>query len=255
MPPTHSKAALILEQPAVQPGSQANLGIQFVTEKGWHIYWQNPGDSGEPPRIQWRLPAGFTAGPQEWPAPMRLSNPAGTDYGYEGTTILLSTLQIPPTAQSGSTMELGGELRWLVCHDICVPQRTQLKAPIRIASAISIDHTARQLLQAAAERVPKPFPASFHARVTSSPDVFNLTFSSKERIVQAEFFPSEAEQIDNEAPQRLTEHGQVTRLTLKKSDHLRQDPEHLRGVLILEGRNAYQIDVPIHSSSLRKERQ
>ena len=90
------KSLFYTEQTTVQPGSRVNLGIKFVTDSGWHIYWRNPGDSGEPPRIQWRLPAGATAETLQWPVPTRLKNPAGTDYGYEGTVILLTALQIPP---------------------------------------------------------------------------------------------------------------------------------------------------------------
>ena len=84
---------------------------------------------------------------------MRLTTSAGTDYGYQGTTVLLSSLQIPATAESG-TITVGGDLRWLVCHDICVPQSTHLEAPIRIASAPSINDSAHQLLQSAARTSP-----------------------------------------------------------------------------------------------------
>ena len=38
-------------------------------QKGWHTYWQNPGDSGLPTTLEWKLPAGVEAGPIEWPAP------------------------------------------------------------------------------------------------------------------------------------------------------------------------------------------
>jgi DsbC/DsbD-like thiol-disulfide interchange protein len=251
--PVHSKAKLIVEQPTLTPGSQANLGIQFVTESGWHIYWQNPGDSGEPPRIQWRLPAGITAGTLEWPTPTRMTTTAGTDYGYQGTTVLLSTLHIPATTQPGTTLELVGDLRWLVCHDICVPQHTQLKAPIRIASAASIDHSAQQALQTATERIPQPLPESFRPSAAELPGAFRLTLISAQPISQAQFFPGEEEQIDNSAPQSLTNRAGTTSLTLKKSEYLRKDPERLRGVILLNGRDAYQLDVPIQTSAMQKQ--
>jgi thiol:disulfide interchange protein DsbD len=253
-PPTHSKASFVLEQTTAQPGSYANLGIQFVTDTGWHIYWLNPGDSGEPPRIQWRLPAGMTAGAPQWPAPTRLKTTAGTDYGYEGTTVLLSRLQIPPTVQPGTTVEVSGDLRWLVCHDICIPQHSDLRIPIRIANATSVDGAAHLLLQSAAERMPKPLPARFHPTVTSSPESLRLTLASSEPITKAEFFPGEAEQIENEAPQALATRAGVLRLTLKKSENLRQDPQRLRGVIVLNGRDAYELDAPVRSSTVQKRR-
>lgn len=253
-PQNHSKASFILEQTTVQPGSHANLGIQFVTDTGWHIYWQNPGDSGEPPRIQWRLPAGVTAGTLQWPAPTRLKTTAGTDYGYEGTTVLLSELQIPATVHPGTTLEVSGDLHWLVCHDICVPQRSDLSIPIRIADATSVDGAAHLLFQSAAERIPKPLPARFHPTMTSSPESLRLTLASGEPIRKAEFFPSEAEQIENAAPQALAIHAGVLRMTLKKSENLRQAPQRLRGVIVLNGRDAYELDAPVHSSTVHKQR-
>lgn len=250
-PLTHSRATLIIEQSAIMPGSRLNFGIQFVTDSGWHIYWQNPGDSGEPPRIQWQLPAGVTVGTLDWPTPTRLTTKAGTDYGYEGTTVLLSSLQLPAMAQPGR-MEAIGDLRWLVCSDICIPQRTQIKVPVRIAQTASIDDSAHRLLQAATEHVPKPLPASMRPVAASSADSFRLTLVSNEPITQAQFFPSEEEQVDNGAAQELTSDLGGTSLTLKKSQYLRKDPPRLRGVIVLNQRDAYQLDVPIHSSAAQK---
>jgi DsbC/DsbD-like thiol-disulfide interchange protein len=247
----HSKASLVIEQSAVTPGSKVNVGIQVVTDSGWQIYWQNPGDSGEPPRIQWQLPAGVTGGELEWPTPMRLTTTAGTDFVYQGTTVLLSSLQVPTAMQSG-TITVGGDLRWLVCHDICVPQSTHLEAPIRIASATSINDSAHQLLQSSVERLPKPLPASYRPEAASSRDSFQLTLASNKPITRAEFFPNDEAQIDNGAPQELASDAGKVSLTLKKSEYLQREPERLKGVLVLNGRDAYLVDTPIHSSATQK---
>lgn len=250
-PPAHSKASLVIEQSAVAPGSEVSVGIQFVNDGGWHIYWRNPGDSGEPPQIQWQLPAGVTAGELEWPTPMRLTTSAGTDFGYQGTTVLLSSLQIPQSTRLGS-ITVGGDLRWLVCHDICVPQSTHLEAPIRIASAPRINDSAHQLLLTAAERLPQPLPASYRPEVADLADRIRLTLASSAPITQAEFFPGEEAQIDNGAAQEMASHAGDLSLTLRKSEYLRQEPQRLRGVLVLNGRDAYLLDVPVHSSATRK---
>jgi thiol:disulfide interchange protein DsbD len=243
----HSKASLIIEQSAAAPGSQVNVGIQFVTDTGWHIYWQNPGDSGEPPRVQWQLPAGISAGALQWPTPTRLNTPAGSDFGYQGTTTLLSSLQIPMTAQTG-TVDVRGDLRWLVCHDICVPQQTQLAASIQISNAVRVNDSARHALDSAAGQIPKPLPAGMQAVATNLPESFRLSLDSGEPITSAQFFPADPAQIDNGTPQELTSHGRIVSLVLKKSEYLQQEPRHLRGVIILNGRNAFQLDTPVQSS-------
>ena len=47
---------LLAEDGALKPGQTAWIGLYFDIEQGWHIYWVNPGDSGEAPRVQWDLP-------------------------------------------------------------------------------------------------------------------------------------------------------------------------------------------------------
>ncbi len=71
-PQPHLKVELISEQATAPPGQPLWVGLLFRLEQGWHIYWQNPGDSGEPPKIRWELPAGFVAGSIRWPQPIRL---------------------------------------------------------------------------------------------------------------------------------------------------------------------------------------
>src|SRR6478609_5887049 len=72
----HAHVELLSRQAAITPGSDLQLGIHFILEPGWHIYWINPGDSGQPPSFQWQLPSGFTAGEIQWPRPERMQSSA-----------------------------------------------------------------------------------------------------------------------------------------------------------------------------------
>src|SRR5579862_6454168 len=67
---SHAKMTLLAEDGALKAGQTAWIGLYFDMEPGWHIYWVNPGDSGEAPRVQWDLPKGFRAGDIRWPAPI-----------------------------------------------------------------------------------------------------------------------------------------------------------------------------------------
>jgi thiol:disulfide interchange protein DsbD len=251
-PPQHSRATLILEHPVVQPGERTRVGIQFDIDTDWHIYWRNPGDSGEAPRVRWELPQGMQTGPLEWPSPSRLQTVAGVDYGYEGRVVLLSTLRIPSAALPGETMQIAGALRWLVCSDVCVPQAAEVRAPVRVGTHATSDGRAQEVLKAAAIRLPQPLPTDLHVGVVSSPGSFDVTFAPS-RVTHAEFFPAEPEQIDNAATQTLINRNGRSRLQLKKSDHLQTDPERLTGVLVLDGR-AYQIDLPVQASVAHQRR-
>jgi thiol:disulfide interchange protein DsbD len=245
--PEHSRALLLTGQSAATPGSKVSVGIQFEIDSGWHIYWQNPGDSGEAPRLAWHLPEGVTAGALEWPTPARMTTAAGTDYGYQGTTVLLTSLQIPASATPG-VLPIHADLHWLVCHDVCLPQSAQLSASIRVANNEAVNAHAGGLLQSAAERIPRPWPGNYHLDAHSFPDHFQLEFEPAEPPAKAEFFPAEVEQIDNAAPQELVV-GKEAKLALKKSEYLRTEPEHLKGVLVLNTKTAYRIDVPVGRTS------
>ena len=43
----------------VTPGETFLLGARFAIADGWHIYWENPGDSGIKTRLRVSPPVGF----------------------------------------------------------------------------------------------------------------------------------------------------------------------------------------------------
>jgi hypothetical protein len=97
----HAKTELVAEKDFIEPGQNSWLGFHFELESGWHIYWINPGDSGEPPRVQWRPPTGFRTGSIQWPAPQRIEDHSLVDYGYEGEVLLMVPLQAPAHLPQG----------------------------------------------------------------------------------------------------------------------------------------------------------
>ena len=58
----HTHVRLVSEQDAVVPGGTFWAGLDLAMDDGWHVYWQNPGDSGLSPKIKWDLPSGIKAG-------------------------------------------------------------------------------------------------------------------------------------------------------------------------------------------------
>ena len=71
------RAELLADAAAVQPGRTFWVALRLDIADGWHTYWRNPGDSGEPTHIDWRLPPGVAASGIVWPAPERI--PYGRD--------------------------------------------------------------------------------------------------------------------------------------------------------------------------------
>ena len=55
-------ASIVSSHDSVAPGQEFYIALRTVLDEGWHTYWRNPGDSGEPVQINWELPEGVTAG-------------------------------------------------------------------------------------------------------------------------------------------------------------------------------------------------
>src|SRR5262245_38626851 len=68
----HVEAELVAERSAAEPGKTLTVALRLRMIPHWHTYWRNPGDSGQPTSIDWKLPNGLRAGAIQWPAPGRL---------------------------------------------------------------------------------------------------------------------------------------------------------------------------------------
>ncbi|MGA2459580.1 MAG: protein-disulfide reductase DsbD domain-containing protein [Terriglobales bacterium] len=246
-PITHGTLELIARNQWIAAGHTLDLGLRFQLEKGWHIYWVNPGDSGEPPRVDWQLPAGLTAGSIEWPVPRRLETGSIVDYGYEDRVLLIVPLHAAPTLAAQPPIRLGAEVKLLVCsHEMCIPGKTELSLTLPIKSQRPAPDTpAAELFAATRKSLPRPAPGNWKFSVSDANDSFVLKANVGRQITQAVFFPLAESQIENAAPQKLVTEKADFRLTLRKSDQLLKPIDRLKGVLVLSGDQAFLIDVPI----------
>lgn len=244
----HVKLEVISETVSIQPGHQFRVGLDFHLEKGWHIYWINPGDSGEPPRVEWKLPSRFQVGPLQWPAPRRLENPPLVDYGYENEVLLMAAVRPPANLKPGGTAELQANVKWLVCHDMCIPGRQTVTLSLPVANdSPKTDPRWRQLFKHASARLPMRRPAGWSVTAVSSPESFVLLIKTGTRETDATFFPLEPLLIKNAAAQQATPFDDGVRLSLRKSDQLLHRVASLKGVLVLRHDEAYAINAPVIS--------
>ena len=108
------------------------VAIRLQVQPGWHVYWQNPGDTGAPPRVKWTLPPGWTAGPLEFPVPKRINLPGGlTAFGYEDQVALLTTLTPDPVMAKRAT--ISARVSWVVCSDVCLAEHQNVSIDLPAA--------------------------------------------------------------------------------------------------------------------------
>jgi len=247
-PQSHAKIELVAEEDSFRPGHTLWLGLHFKLDDGWHIYWQNPGDSGEPPRVEWNLPAGFEADAIRWPAPKRLGSGSVVDYGYEGQVLLMAPLRIAAGVKAASPVTIGATVKYLVCREICIPGKADvmLKIPPAAKDFFGAHFSQwHKLFAQTREDLPRPVPVGWKIAAEAKGNQFVLSVHGVVARRGAEFFPLDSNVIENSAPQILASSGAGFQLTLRKSDQLTEPVATLRGVLVLEGTRAYEISAPI----------
>jgi len=245
----HRTVDLIADQPTVRQASPFWVGLHFQIEEGWHIYWINPGDSGEPPRVKWSLPPGFQAGLLEWPVPRRIEDHSLIAYGYQNEVLLPVKITPPVRMDGGTEVHLNATVNWLVCREICVPGRADvaLTLPIRTGTSGPPSSTHSVFAKARAD-LPRPAPKFWKVTASLDQHRFVLNIITGKREAAATFFPLEPNQIENAAAQWASPLARGIRIELKKSDQLLKAPMQLRGVLGFASSQGYLIDAPVIAS-------
>ena len=152
-PEKHVDAELIAATDAIVPGQPLTVGLRLKHENEWHTYWQVPGDSGLPTQIKWQLPAGFNAGADRLAASEALPVGPLMNFGYEGETLLLTTVQVPADLPVGTPVTLNAKASWLECKDVCIPGDAQVKLTLPVKPQAAPSSSAA-LFKATQARVP-----------------------------------------------------------------------------------------------------
>jgi thiol:disulfide interchange protein DsbD len=243
----HARVELLTRQTGIMPGSGVQMGFHFILEPGWHIYWINPGDSGQPPSLKWQLPPGFTAGEIQWPRPERMQSSAElADYGYHDDVLLMVPIHAPQSINNEQSrgLRFAVEAKWLVCREVCIPEHAALELFLH-SGAVKENPATSKLFADAEKLLPVAMPHAWSAVAESRKNDFLLTIAANKPITRAIFFPLDPGQIDNPAPQKLEPMPSGAKITLKKSDLLLKPVNVLRGVLAVPGGPAYRIEAPV----------
>jgi thiol:disulfide interchange protein DsbD len=226
------KVELLAEPASVAPGEPFTVGIKLSMKEHWHTYWRNPGDSGEPTQVTWKLPQGFVAGELEWPAPSLIRVGPVASFGYEGDAILLARITPPRDRKAGTSVNLAADIAYIVCEKICIPGEASVSLSLPVSER-SGSSPANAVFDAARSRLPQPSPW----KTTFSTNAKAITVSLRaqgDAIRAAQFFPYDNTLIDNSAPQVLRREGQTTQVSIERSQIAKSLPQRVDGVLVLE---------------------
>jgi thiol:disulfide interchange protein DsbD len=260
----HVTVSLVADVDAVRPGTPFEVGIRFVLEEHWHVYWSNPGDSGLAPTVRWTLPEGTTAGPVVWPHPRRILVGPLANFGYEGEVLL--PVRIAPSTElaPGGSLALAARVDWLVCREDCIPGDAELRLVLPVTDAAPAASRWAAAFAASHQGVPRaPRGVAIEALRHDDRLELRLTPQGGAPVLAANagsvggglaFFPAKPGLVENAAEQPHSVAADVVTVSLEKSRQRREPVEQLRGTLVAvggfapDGAPALAIDVPVREA-------
>lgn len=114
------------------PGESFKIALTQTIDEGWHTYWVNPGDAGQPMEIDWNFPDGVSISDLKYPVPDKITYHGLTDYGFKDSAIYTAKVMLDE-GYKGETITLRGKAMILTCNEICIPvqQDLTLTLPVR----------------------------------------------------------------------------------------------------------------------------
>ena len=234
---------LVSEVKTITPGETFTVGLHLKPPAGFHTYWKHPGIVGVATSVEWSLPAGFSAGEIQWPAPQTVKMARYIAQGYRDEALLMVPIT-PPNQLSGASVTLTAHVSWMCCGDQCHPaSKVPFSITIPVTASPSPSSDTKLLFERFREKVPQK-DNLWSVEVVRQSSTFILTLTSKRpeltrdvtELGALRFFTSDG-QIDSDGEQKITRGpGQQIRIELpnsKQSQSYESNPR-LTGVVVAD---------------------
>lgn len=221
-------------------GGEFYVVVTFKPKDGWHLYWENPGDSGMPPKVNFTLPgAQDTASLLGYPAPKLLSTPPLTSFIYDEPFSLVYQLNLHSNV---NPEDISVNINWLSCkQSACVPETVTLT--LKDAEVL-----ATKTVQNIVDTLPQLL---FKGKAYQKDNKLVLRFPKKTGALKsAYFFSKNKHQIEYDAKQILDQinTGDVQDSYTELKIQPFQKIDHINGYLTIENEDestTYIVDHPI----------
>jgi thiol:disulfide interchange protein/DsbC/DsbD-like thiol-disulfide interchange protein len=226
---------VIADHDAVVPGQAFRIALRQRLAPGWHTYWSNPGDAGQPPEVRLALPEGAAAGPMQFPAPERIPFGPLMNFGYEGEAVFTIPVTAPADAPPGGSFTIEANADWLVCERVCIPEEGVFRLDIPVAGTpVAAPPATTALFTAADAAAPRaaPFTARLGFEGTAGAIEIAGPGIAPDAVREAFFFPLPWGVIDNAAPQPLSVSDGALRLGLTRGQ-AEELPARVEGVVAI----------------------
>jgi thiol:disulfide interchange protein len=201
--------------------------VDISPKAGWYLYWENPGDTGMAPKVEFILPAYAKSTFLGFPPPTLLKKKPFTSYVFNSPFTLIFQIT---TKDRLLPKDIKIDINWLACKTTCVTQNflttLEEKAIIPIKEAQKkVDLLAQDIFQGTLyERDKKLY--------------ISIPHSDKEfEFSEAYFFPKEQEYIHTDANQQLQKNTENKKHQNLLSVSLLNHKDHVTGLLMLKSKD------------------
>ncbi len=215
----HMTGALIAETPHPRAGQEITVALVMTPERGWHGYWQNPGEAGFPPRFDWTLPRDTMVSAPDFPVPRLLTVAGLANYVFEGEHALLFRVKLPRGLKAGQAIPLKLAANYLVCSDsVCVPEVANLALTLTAGDGVARDphfDAWRALL-------PAPLAATAHFSYEPPLIRFAIPYPAGAALENPRIFPVGRKAIVDASPQAFARSGNTLIVTITAAPNFSQ---------------------------------
>lgn len=220
---------LVAEHAAIKPGQEFSVLLEVKLAPDWHLYWKNPGDTGLPPTIEWKLPEGVTVKEIVWPVPERFEAPQAVTFGYSEEAPFYVTFQTEGNLPN--EIEIEAEIQWVACSsETCLPGDSLGKTKLKVSKE-PVLQADNQLRFNEVRTTYLPQKITPEARTENNRIVFDLPDAEIAMGSNPLFFPEEG-----------TIQKDAVTLTPPAKIAFDETETPLKGILVI-GEKAYEIDL------------
>ncbi|MDB4353918.1 protein-disulfide reductase DsbD family protein [Akkermansiaceae bacterium] len=200
-------ASVTQEYSAVEPGDLFKVAFTLNHAEHFHTYYKNAGVIGFGPSVDWKLPAGFTAGELLFPEPTAIKTKVGgidaTIYGYEGEATFIVEIEVSDDVKVGAEFDITGSFDWQECDEkSCLMGSHPFSFKIQVAEESTPIEAHEELFEIARSKLPQDGSA-WGALASEKDDKITLEIILPEGLEIADpvHFFSIDQQIDSQAEQ------------------------------------------------------
>lgn len=216
------------------PEHEGEIYVLFhiIPKNNWHFYWQNPGDFGKEPHVEFTLPHFASASFLGFPPPVLIQEKNQTSYGYKKPFTLVYQIN---TKNILTPEDVKFNIHWLTCKKTCFPQ--EFSSTLTNKNKITIKQA-----QLEANKLPQDV---FTGNVYTHKNVltFEIPESKKHTFKNAYFFPKHQNHIITDDPQNFTNISPQKNI-LKVN--IVENKDHIEGLLYLQTTNGDEQYLIVH---------